>query len=74
MIFTDGITEARNSDGEEFGTDPLLAAVGADFDSGAERSRDQILDAVRNHGRGVPQLDDLTLIVGHVLGSQEANG
>jgi sigma-B regulation protein RsbU (phosphoserine phosphatase) len=74
LIFTDGITEARNSDDEEFGADRLLAAIGGRPSRSAEGTRDEILSALRHHSRGVAQADDVTLIVAHVLRAQEANG
>jgi sigma-B regulation protein RsbU (phosphoserine phosphatase) len=74
LMFTDGITEARNMDGEEFGRNRLLAAMDSNLDSSAEEVRDHILDALRNHSRGLSQSDDVTLIVAHVLGTQASNG
>ena len=74
LIFTDGITEGRNTDGEEFGTDRLLAAVDGNLARKAEEVRGQILDALKNHSRGVLQSDDVTLIVAHVLGTWVTNG
>jgi serine phosphatase RsbU (regulator of sigma subunit) len=72
LIFTDGITEALNTDDEQFGTDRLLAAMDGNFECGAEEARSRILAAVRDHSRGLAQWDDMTLIVAHVLG--QANG
>ena len=74
LMFTDGITEARNIDDEEFGRNRLLAAMGSNVDRSAEEVRDQILDGLRNHSRGLSQSDDVTLIVAHVLGERASNG
>jgi serine phosphatase RsbU (regulator of sigma subunit) len=74
LMFTDGITEARNMEGEEFGTAGILAAMDRNAGRSAEEVREQILDAVRNHSRGLLQSDDVTLIVAHVLGTQSSNG
>jgi len=74
LIFTDGITEARNTDGQEFGTERLLAAIGGKFDRSAEEIRDQILAALRNHTNGLPQSDDVTLLAAHVMQARAANG
>jgi phosphoserine phosphatase RsbU/P len=67
LMFTDGVTEARNTDGEEFGTDRLLAAMNGNRGRNAEEVRAQILNTLKNHSRGVLQSDDVTLIVAHVL-------
>jgi len=74
LMFTDGITEARNTEGEEFGIDRLLAAMDGNLARNAEEVRGQILDALRNHSRGVLQSDDVTLIVAHALETRAANG
>jgi serine phosphatase RsbU (regulator of sigma subunit) len=60
LMFTDGITEARNMDGEEFGTTGILAAMDSNAGRSAEDVRERILDAVRNHSRGLLQSDDVT--------------
>jgi sigma-B regulation protein RsbU (phosphoserine phosphatase) len=73
-MFSDGITEARNTEGEEFGIARLLAAMEGNLARNAEEVRGQILDALKNHSRGVSQSDDVTLIVAHVLGTWVANG
>jgi sigma-B regulation protein RsbU (phosphoserine phosphatase) len=74
LMFTDGITEARNTAGEEFGIDRLLAAMDGQFARNAEDVRGQILDALKNHSRGVLQSDDVTLIVAHALETRATNG
>jgi serine phosphatase RsbU (regulator of sigma subunit) len=59
--FTDGITEAMNADGDQFGHDRLAAAV-----AGAAGSAGGVLiavqEAVRTHVAGHPQSDDITLV------------
>ena len=67
MIFTDGVTEARNLGGTEFGCERLLAALNDYSGNSAEQARDHVLDALKHHSGGVPPADDVTLIAGHVL-------
>jgi serine phosphatase RsbU (regulator of sigma subunit) len=62
LLYTDGVTEAMNDDGEEFGEERLLAAVGRH----RELSPHELLAAVVQHARGFSpheQADDITLIV-----------
>lgn len=66
-IFTDGITEAQNEDGEEFGRERVLAAIAANVDRTAEEMRDALLAELRSYGRGMVQADDVTLITARVL-------
>jgi sigma-B regulation protein RsbU (phosphoserine phosphatase) len=67
LIFTDGITEAPDANGEEFGSERVLAAMARNLDRTADEMRDAILDELRSHSRGVVQADDVTLIVARVL-------
>jgi serine phosphatase RsbU (regulator of sigma subunit) len=67
LMFTDGITETRNLDGEEFGRNRLLAAMDNALTSSAEEVRDRILAALSNYSRGLSQSDDVTLIVARAI-------
>jgi phosphoserine phosphatase RsbU/P len=66
-IFTDGITEAQNEDGEEFGRERVSATVAANIDCTADEMRDAVLAELRSYSRGVAQADDVTLITARVL-------
>jgi predicted ester cyclase len=61
VLFSDGITEARNSNGEEFGDDRLLAAAAEGGAPGVLIER--LFDAVRRFSGGVEQSDDMTVAV-----------
>ncbi|WP_321475332.1 SpoIIE family protein phosphatase [uncultured Paludibaculum sp.] len=63
VLYTDGVTEARNPQGEEFGEDRLLAALQAAPALGAQAAADYVLEAVKAFAAGAPQHDDITLIV-----------
>ena len=62
VCFTDGITEANNPGGEEFGEDRLIDAIRANQAEPADRLARTIADAVGEWTGGAPQ-DDATLIV-----------
>jgi sigma-B regulation protein RsbU (phosphoserine phosphatase) len=66
-IFTDGITEAADENGEEFGRERLVAAMDRNLEQTAEEMRARILADLRAHSRGVPQMDDVTLITARIL-------
>jgi sigma-B regulation protein RsbU (phosphoserine phosphatase) len=61
VMFTDGVTEARNAADEEFGDARLVECL-ANGDAPATSLR-RIFDAVQAFGRGVDQLDDITATV-----------
>jgi phosphoserine phosphatase RsbU/P len=62
LFFTDGVTEARDASGEEFGEDRLqeLITLGGEFS--ARELRDLIMAAVGEFSDG-PVHDDATLMV-----------
>jgi sigma-B regulation protein RsbU (phosphoserine phosphatase) len=61
VLFTDGITEAENADGEEFGDTRLVDTVLAQRHASARAAIDAIFDRVRDFTAGVFR-DDATLI------------
>ncbi len=65
LLFTDGITEARNSKKEEFGESRLLDLLKKYGTSSAQCLRDRIFSEVDNFQNGAVQHDDLTMVVIH---------
>jgi serine phosphatase RsbU (regulator of sigma subunit) len=63
VLFTDGLSEARNAQGEEFGEERLAAVARKHLGRGAEEIRAAIYDAVLDFSQGTAQHDDMTLIV-----------
>jgi serine phosphatase RsbU (regulator of sigma subunit) len=61
VLYTDGITEAKNDAGQMFDLDGLIAAVQASQHKPALLVRDNVLAAVRRFMSR--QLDDITLMV-----------
>jgi sigma-B regulation protein RsbU (phosphoserine phosphatase) len=66
LVFSDGITEARNVCGEEFGDERLEALLRDQRDLSAAQVCDAILAQVMRFARGCPQSDDLTLVATRV--------
>lgn len=62
VFFTDGVTEAENASGEEFGEDRLTELLAAGHKLGAADLRDRIMTAVEEFTSGEPY-DDATLMV-----------
>ncbi|HRP68627.1 MAG TPA: SpoIIE family protein phosphatase [Turneriella sp.] len=63
VLYTDGITEARNNEGELFGTDKLAAIIETNKDKSADAIKEIILAEVSAFTNGVAIDDDLTLMV-----------
>jgi len=60
LAFSDGLTEARDADADEFGTERLLAAV--DNGASAEQTVNEILAVLAEHAPSRRQVDDVTLV------------
>jgi len=67
VIYTDGVTEAMNVKGEQFGKEALDACVRGG--ASAQATLNNILAAVKQHAQGFEQSDDLTALVLKVLPS-----
>jgi sigma-B regulation protein RsbU (phosphoserine phosphatase) len=63
VLYTDGVTEALNEAGEEFGSARLMAVVRAQSGSSARELIAQIRDAIHAFTGKQPQFDDITLMV-----------
>src|SRR5437667_496131 len=62
VLYTDGVTETLNSDGDEFGVDRMMQLVRASANDGAQAIVKRIIEDVREFTGSVPQNDDMTLI------------
>jgi phosphoserine phosphatase RsbU/P len=62
ILYTDGVTEALNTEGDEFGLDRMIQSVRASATEGAQTIVKRIIEDVRNFTGSVPQNDDITLI------------
>jgi len=62
-VFTDGVTEANNLEGEEFGEDRLKQTLAAAAELPVEEIRSRIIKDVQEFCSGAPQHDDLTFII-----------
>jgi sigma-B regulation protein RsbU (phosphoserine phosphatase) len=62
VLYTDGVTEALNTEGDEFGLDRMIQSVRASATDGAQTIVKRIIEDVRNFTGSLPQNDDITLI------------
>jgi sigma-B regulation protein RsbU (phosphoserine phosphatase) len=62
VLFTDGVTEAQNENGEEFGEERLQGLLLANTDISAAELRERVIAAVTEFGSG-SFYDDVTLLV-----------
>jgi phosphoserine phosphatase RsbU/P len=63
VVFSDGVTEALNAEGVEFGEHQLLACLQKNRGCTPEELLDHLLSAVSNFAAGAAQHDDVTALV-----------
>jgi sigma-B regulation protein RsbU (phosphoserine phosphatase) len=62
VLYTDGVTETLNSEGDEYGVDRMMESVRASANDGAEAIVKRIIEDVREFTGSVPQNDDITVL------------
>ncbi len=62
MLYTDGVTEARNPEGDEFGEQRLLETVVATPDCAASALAWMLLTAINTFAANATQHDDITVV------------
>jgi serine phosphatase RsbU (regulator of sigma subunit) len=63
VMYTDGVTDAENTDGAWYELSRLAAVVKSNRGGTAQALRDSILDDVQRFTRGAAQADDMALVV-----------
>jgi len=63
LLYTDGITEAQNKDGEEFGYDRIEYLLRKHNAESAENIYNIIINAVEEFAGDQPQHDDITMLI-----------
>ena len=62
LLYSDGVTEARSQDDQEFGEERLVQLFHRAPPENAAQACDRIRDAIREFARGMPQADDITCL------------
>jgi len=63
VVCSDGVTEARNLSGEEFGRERLVDVLARAHGAKPEAALDTLLEAIRKYSEGAAQGDDITALV-----------
>jgi sigma-B regulation protein RsbU (phosphoserine phosphatase) len=71
VFCSDGVFEAMNRRGEEFGSERLVAIVRDARERPAAGIVDAILEAVEEHRGGFPSNDDMTVVAVRIIGKAE---
>jgi sigma-B regulation protein RsbU (phosphoserine phosphatase) len=62
LLYTDGVTEALDANGDEFGVDRMLECIRSSAPEGAPAIITRVIDDLRSFVGSQPQNDDITLI------------
>ena len=63
LLYTDGITEAHNTKNELYGEERLIETMESSKELSTEDTLENILKDVNDFATGMPQFDDMTMIV-----------
>jgi len=63
IVFTDGLTEARDREGREFGLENIRNTISKHAHASAQNLADSLKEEVAKFAKGAEQHDDITLIV-----------
>jgi serine phosphatase RsbU (regulator of sigma subunit) len=63
VVYSDGLTEAEDQQGEMFGEERLLTLIRQEAPSGSQALNQTLLKAIDEFTQGMPQTDDITLVV-----------
>jgi sigma-B regulation protein RsbU (phosphoserine phosphatase) len=63
VVYSDGLTEARNQQEEMFGEERLLQIIRQEAPSGGQAIERRFLKAIEEFTQGMPQTDDITFVL-----------
>ena len=63
VLYSDGVTEAQNEDGEEFGDERLLEVLRGGAAYSPDEVIDQVIHAIDQFAGAAAQFDDITLMI-----------
>ena len=65
VLYTDGMTDCRNPNGEPFGLERIQRSLSTCSESSAQEICDHLLQKLKNYQQGSKQDDDVTLVAVH---------
>jgi sigma-B regulation protein RsbU (phosphoserine phosphatase) len=63
VLFTDGVSDARNSSDARLGEERILETIRAHRDLQPAEILEHVMDVLNAHTDGAPRRDDLTLVL-----------
>jgi sigma-B regulation protein RsbU (phosphoserine phosphatase) len=66
LLYTDGLLDAEDTNGEPFGVERLLRLLKSQGDTSISGVKHAVLDGFLDHVKGVPLVDDVTLLAAQI--------
>ena len=63
LLYSDGVSETKDTQGRDFAPDSLYRSMQANHMLAAQATCEQLWQDVQQHGQGLPQQDDFTVVV-----------
>ena len=63
VVYSDGLTEAENPQGEMLGEDRVKEVIRMEASAGAKHLEDKLLETIQNFTVGRSQTDDITITI-----------
>jgi len=63
VLFTDGVSDARNHAGERLGEERVIQTIRDNLDAEPKVILEAIVEALNAHTQGAPLRDDLTIVL-----------
>ena len=63
FLYTDGVNEAMNVDGEQYSNEQLLSQAVKNKEKSPNQIIESVLDSVREHTQAAPQSDDIAMLI-----------
>jgi phosphoserine phosphatase RsbU/P len=63
FLYTDGVNEAMNSEGEQYSNEKLLSEITENKDKSANEIIENMLDSIKGHSQTAPQSDDIAMLM-----------
>lgn len=70
-VYTDGVTEAVDTENHLFGTERVVAALNQKKDSSCKEVLHCVMEEIQNFSKGTPQFDDITMLCMQYYGEKE---
>ena len=74
FVYTDGVTDAQNYDGDAYGKDRLIGVLNAHLSETPRELAESVLDSLMQYSKDMDQFDDITMLAFTYFGDGKDRG